>query len=91
MGGVARYFSVKLTDLRGPRRTKQLVTPRKMAMFLIRRHTALSLPEIGKRFGGRDHTTVIHAVKKVERESLRDPVYRSKLESVARTLGLPND
>ncbi len=91
MGGVAKFFNVKLADLRGPRRTKQLVTPRQIAMFLIRKHTSLSLPEIGKRFGGRDHTTVIHAVKKVDRETLRDAAYRNKLDLVARTLGLPTD
>jgi chromosomal replication initiator protein len=91
MGGVAKFFNVKLSDVKGPRRTKQLVTPRQIAMFLIRKHTSLSLPEIGKRFGGRDHTTVIHAVKKVDRESTNDPAYRNKLDLVARTLGLPRD
>jgi chromosomal replication initiator protein len=91
MGGVAKFFNVKLSDVKGPRRTKQLVTPRQIAMFLIRKHTTLSLPEIGKRFGGRDHTTVIHAVRKVDRESANDPAYRNKLDLVARTLGLPRD
>ena len=87
----AKFFNVKLADLKGPRRTRQLVTPRQIAMFLIRKHTSLSLPEIGKRFGGRDHTTVIHAVKKVDAELTRDIAYRNKLDLVARTLGLPND
>jgi chromosomal replication initiator protein len=91
MGGVAKFFNVKLVDLKGPRRTRQLVTPRQIAMFLIRKHTPMSLPEIGKRFGNRDHTTVIHAVKKVKLEETRDVAYRNKLHLVARTLGLPND
>jgi chromosomal replication initiator protein len=91
MIGVAKFFNVKIADVRGPRRTKQLVTPRQISMFLIRKHTSLSLPEIGKRFGGRDHTTVIHAVKKVNEHMGKDPAYRNKLQLVARTLGLPSD
>jgi len=87
--GCARFFNVKVTDIKGPRRTKQVVLPRQIAMFLSRKHTGLSLPEIGRRFGGRDHTTVIHAVRKVEKCMKTDPAYRSKVDLVARTIGLP--
>ena len=87
-GGVARFFNVKVSDIKGPRRTRQVVMPRQIAMFLARRHTGQSLPEIGRRFGGRDHSTVIHAVRKVTRQLDTDPAYRKKVELVARTIGL---
>jgi chromosomal replication initiator protein len=86
--GVARFFNVKVSDLKGIRRTRQIVMPRQIAMFLTRKHTGLSLPEIGKRFGGRDHTTVIHAVRKVGKQLDTDPSFRKKVELVARQVGL---
>ncbi len=86
--GVAKFFNVKVPDMKGPRRTKQLVMPRQIAMYLARKHTGLSLPEIGKRFGGRDHTTVLHAVRKVKRQLGEDPAYRNKVTLVARSIGL---
>ena len=89
--GVAKFFNVKVQDLKGPRRTKQIVMPRQIAMFLSRRHTGLSLPEIGKRFGGRDHTTVIHAIRKVEGQLGNDPAFSKKLDLVARTVGLSTE
>ena len=57
-------------------------------MFLSRKYTGLSLPEIGRRFGGRDHTTVIHAVRKVEGQIGKDPGFSKKIDLVARTVGL---
>ncbi len=89
--GVARFFNIRLQDMKGPRRTKQLVLPRQIAMYLARKHTGMSLPEIGKRFGGRDHTTVIHALKKVNRLMDTDPPSRKKVELVARTIGLTSN
>ena len=90
VSGVAKFFNVKVQDMKGPRRTKQLVLPRQVAMFLARRHTSLSLPEIGKHFGGRDHTTVMHAVKKIEKALEKDDGFRRKVEMVRRTTGLPD-
>lgn len=87
--GVARFFGVKVQDLKGPRRTRQVVVPRQIAMYLARQHTGLSLPEIGKRFGNRDHTTVLHAVRKVKATKTKDSSYRTRLEGVTRSLGLP--
>jgi chromosomal replication initiator protein len=87
--GVARFFGVKVQDLKGPRRTKQVVVPRQIAMYLAREHTSLSLPEIGKRFGNRDHTTVLHAVRRVKATRGTDANFRSSLDGVTRSLGLP--
>ena len=63
---VALHYSIKLSDMSSIRRAKQVVLPRQVAMYLAKKLTTFSLPEIGKNFGGRDHTTVLHAVRKVE-------------------------
>ncbi len=63
---VADHYNIRLTDILSPRRARSIARPRQVAMFLAKRLTSKSLPEIGRRFGGRDHTTVIHAVKKIE-------------------------
>ena len=63
---VADFFSISLSDLKNKKRSKNIVFPRQIAMFLARRLTNLSLPEIGESFGGKDHTTVLHSFKKIE-------------------------
>jgi chromosomal replication initiator protein len=63
---VARHFNVSKADLLSSRRTRTIVRPRQIAMYLAKVLTPRSLPEIGRRFGGRDHTTVLHAVRKIE-------------------------
>ncbi|MCB1496472.1 MAG: chromosomal replication initiator protein DnaA [Bauldia sp.] len=63
---VARHYNVSKADLLSSRRTRTIVRPRQIAMYLAKTLTPRSLPEIGRRFGGRDHTTVLHAVRKIE-------------------------
>ncbi len=63
---VSEYYAIKISDLTGSRRTRTLARPRQIAMALSKELTSLSLPEIGRKFGGRDHTTVLHACRKVE-------------------------
>ena len=63
---VADYYAIKLSDLLSARRAREVARPRQVAMFLAKRLTPRSLPDIGRRFGGRDHTTVMHAVKRIE-------------------------
>ena len=63
---VSRHFNVSKSDLLSSRRTRTIVRPRQIAMYLSKVMTPRSLPEIGRRFGGRDHTTVLHAVRKIE-------------------------
>lgn len=70
---VADFFHLKVSDLRAKRRTKTIARPRQIAMYLVRSLTDHSLPEIGDYFGGRDHTTVLHAVNKIEEELQQDP------------------
>jgi chromosomal replication initiator protein len=62
---VADYYNIRLTDLLSPRRSRVVARPRQVAMYLAKTLTTRSLPEIGRKFGGRDHTTVIHAVRKI--------------------------
>ena len=63
---VAEYYAIKLSDLLSARRAREVARPRQVAMYLAKRLTPRSLPEIGRRFGGRDHTTVMHAVKRID-------------------------
>ena len=63
---VGRHFNVGRTELLSPRRARAVVVPRQIGMYLAKKMTARSLPEIGRRFGGRDHSTVLHAVRKIE-------------------------
>jgi len=74
---VATYFSVKLADLKGPKRHRAVAHPRAIAMYLSRKLTAMSYPEIGSRFGGKDHSTVISAVRKIEKLVKDDAAQRS--------------
>ena len=77
---VANHYSVSRADILSSRRTAVVVKPRQVAMFLAKTLTMRSLPEIGRRFGGRDHTTVLHAVRKIEALSATDTALREELE-----------
>ncbi len=70
---VVDYYSVKLTDLQSKRRHKSIAHPRQVCMYLARKHTRYSLEEIGGYFGGRDHTTVMHAVRTIDHRRSHDP------------------
>jgi chromosomal replication initiator protein len=80
---VANYFNISLFDLKATRRNKNIVLPRQIAMYLARTLTNLSLPEIGGFFGGKDHTTVLHSCKKIEREVGTDNQLRNILEQLS--------
>lgn len=67
---VAEHYNIRLSDMIGPKRMRTIVRPRQIAMYLAKELTSRSLPDIGRRFGGRDHTTIMHGVRKVE--ELRD-------------------
>lgn len=84
---VANFYNIKIADLKGQRRLKQLVRPRHVAMYLIRKHTELSFPEIGRYFGGRDHATVQHACKKIKSDLARDADVRNAIQTIERSLG----
>ncbi len=79
---VAKEFNITVSELTGPRRTRRISVPRQVAMFLMRDLGQLSFPQIGEFLGGRDHTTIMHGVTKVEQNLQSDPVFREKLERV---------
>jgi len=79
---VAEFFNLSVSDLRSKSRTKSVVVPRQIAMFLIRTLTGHSLPEIGQYFGGRDHTTVLHSCQKITRDLETDVLFRRKVEEI---------
>jgi chromosomal replication initiator protein len=83
---VASHYSVSRADILSSRRTATVVKPRQVAMYLSKALTLRSLPEIGRRFGGRDHTTVLHAVRKIEGLSAADSSLREELELLKRML-----
>ena len=74
---IVAYYDVKLTDLLSKRRHKSIALPRQVGMWLTRQHTRHSLEEIGGYFGGRDHTTVMHAIKTIDAKCDKDPVVQS--------------
>jgi chromosomal replication initiator protein len=79
---VSERFHVKTSDLKSRRRSKTLVHPRQIAMYLCRELTDASFPEIGRHFGGKDHTTIIHACKQIAKAKEADPALRATLESL---------
>jgi chromosomal replication initiator protein len=83
---VARQYNVSRADLLSSRRTANVVRPRQVAMYLAKVLTLRSLPEIGRRFGGRDHTTVLHAVRKIENLTGNDTAFAEEIESLKRQL-----
>ncbi len=70
---VSRYYDISVDKIKGDKRTSDIVLPRQIAMYIIREKTNLSLPEIGKEMGGKNHTTVLHSIKKIEESIKQDP------------------
>ncbi len=83
---VAEHYGLKQSDLLCERRTRAVTRPRHVAMYLSKTLTTRSYPDIGRRFGGRDHTTVLHAVRRMEAIRAEDPAIAADLETLARKL-----
>jgi chromosomal replication initiator protein len=83
---VAEHYNIRLADMHSARRARAVARPRQVAMYLAKQLTPRSLPEIGRKFGGRDHTTVIHAVRKIEELSAYDSSFREDVELLRRLL-----
>ncbi|MGB5225093.1 MAG: chromosomal replication initiator protein DnaA [Arenicellales bacterium] len=83
---VAEYFKIRVSDIRSKKRTRNITRPRQIAMALSKELTNHSLPEIGDAFGGRDHTTVIHAVKKVSQLTSENPQLNEDYENLLKIL-----
>ncbi|MBT3932459.1 MAG: chromosomal replication initiator protein DnaA [Rhodospirillaceae bacterium] len=83
---VAEHFNIRLADMHSARRARAVARPRQVAMYLAKQLTSRSLPEIGRKFGGRDHTTVMHAVRKVEELRAGDAGFNEDVELLRRML-----
>jgi len=83
---VAEHYNIRLSDLIGPKRFRALARPRQVAMYLSKQLTTRSLPEIGRRFGNRDHTTVMHGVRRIEELKQKDSQIAEDLELLRRSL-----
>ncbi len=83
---VAAHYNIRIADMHSARRARSVARPRQVAMYLAKQLTARSLPEIGRKFGGRDHTTVMHAVRKIEELKSQDAAFAEDLELLRRIL-----
>ncbi len=83
---VSEHYNIRLSDMIGPKRLRSYARPRQIAMYLAKQMTSRSLPEIGRRFGGRDHTTVMHGVKRIEELMAKDSQIADDLELLRRAL-----
>ena len=85
---ICDYYNIKIGDLKAKRRTKNIAIPRQVAMYLCRKYTETSFPAIGDKFGGRDHSTVIHASKTIEKKIKQDPYMLTTIEKLERNLNI---
>ena len=85
---ISKHFGVSKHDILSQRRHRSIVWPRQIGMFLAKQMTARSLPEIGRRFGGRDHTTVLHAIRKIEGELKSNSRLRAEIEDLKKLLSI---
>lgn len=83
---VSDYYNIRLSDIIGPKRLRSYARPRQVAMYLCKQLTSRSLPEIGRRFGGRDHTTVMHGVRRIEELKQTDGQIAEDVEMLRRAL-----
>ncbi len=83
---VSEHYNIRLSDIIGPKRVRMIARPRQVAMYLAKQLTTRSLPEIGRRFGGRDHTTVMHGVRRIEELRAEDSQIAEDIELLRRAL-----
>ena len=83
---VVSYYNISMHDFMSSRRSRSVARPRQIAMYLSKKMTTKSLPDIGRRFSGRDHTTVIHAIKKVEELMIQDKNFENEVKDLNQKL-----
>jgi chromosomal replication initiator protein len=82
----AEFYKLDVKDFHSPQRARRVARPRQVAMYLSRKLTTRSLPEIGRRFGGRDHTTVLHACRRIEALIVEDALFRQEVDFLSQML-----
>ncbi len=83
---VARHYNIKISDLKGTSRTRTIARPRQIAIYLTRKYTDMGLKEIGSHFGGRDHSTILHACETIDTGLEQDPAIREAVENIQNLL-----
>jgi chromosomal replication initiator protein len=83
---VAEHYGIRTSEMHSAKRIRSVALPRQVAMYLSKTLTPFSLPEIGRKFGGRDHTTVIHAIKKIQGLKTQDPGFSYDLDLLMKIL-----
>ncbi|MCI0612323.1 DnaA/Hda family protein, partial [bacterium] len=83
---VAQYYQLKADDLKSKDNSRKIVMPRQVSMYLCKQMTELSLPEIGRVFGGKHHSTVIHSVNKIQESLKRDPILQNEINTLIETI-----
>ena len=83
---VSKYFNIKVSEIKGKKKNNSIVLPRQIAMYIIRKTTSLSFPEIGDLFGGRDHSTVIHSIKKIEKLYKEEKPVKNSVDTILKKL-----
>ena len=83
---VAEHFRIKVSEMKSDKRIKTLVIPRQIAIYICRELTKASYPEIGEKFGGKDHSTIIHSVKKIEKQMAADADFKGTVEDIKKRL-----
>ena len=86
METVADYYQLKPQELKSKNNSKAIVQPRQVAMYLCKQLTDCSLPEIGKNFGGKHHSTVIHSIHKIENSLKHDPILQNEINTLIETI-----
>ena len=87
---VARYFGMEEDIIKGPSRAREAVNARQAAMYLVRRMTNLSTPDIGREFGGRDHTTVLHSLEQIEKKLKTDTTFAQTIREITININSKN-
>ena len=83
---ISRHFGISRSDILSQRRHPSVVWPRQIGMYLAKQLTSRSLPEIGRRFGNRDHTTVLHAIRKIDNQMAGDSRVKDEVEYLKKQL-----
>jgi len=83
---VAEHYNIRISEMHSARRARAVARPRQVAMYLAKQLTTRSLPEIGRKFGGRDHTTVMHAVKRIDELRQNDNILSEDIDLLRRML-----
>jgi len=86
--GVSSYYSISIQDITGTSRLREIMVPRQVAMYLGKKYLRMSLSQLGERFSGRDHSTVIHSIRKVEKRIQDDPLLLREVRAIEREVGI---